>query len=607
MSKCFHSSASRGWRARLLVCSFSSWLGMAIIGCQAEVAPGPPGGSGAAANAGPGATGATDVGSTGVSGNATTDGSATGSGAGGSGAGGSGTTGSQVCTGEPGGLLAAKRVVRLTLDQVNKSIRELVGPEVADQLKSQYELENPETREFPAHLGEGHLVTDALWSKTDSMAQLAGQYVHDNFATVTGCAGGDFACASSYVTSFTSRAFRRPLDEREQSRIQQVVTEAQSIGATAEEAAEHGVYAALSAPQFLYRTELGTTLAAEELLGPYELASQLSYFITGGPPDEPLLADAAAQALNSQDALRQHAERLLATEAARENLQTLVLAYFGIPKVYSVVITAPGFNQGVANSMVRAGQLFLNNTLWGGAPVNDLLVSQTAWVNDQLAPLYGVAPPASVDADGFGPVALAADRAGILTNVGYLASSSRPDVPSVVARGVKIVDDILCLKREPFPEDIGDEIDRVSMMLEGQSERQKMEYRLNTVPCGGCHVQTDPYGMSLFSYDEIGQYRTLDPEGRQIDASVTLPPYLGSVTATSAAEVARIVAESNNFMACMAGNLMEDAIGEGTVFATDCAAQSVVNELVARGSATFPDLVREVAASRTLAFRRGGN
>jgi hypothetical protein len=51
---------------------------------------------------------------------------------------------------------------------------------------------------------------------------------------------------------------------------------------------------------------------------------------------------------------------------------------------------------------------------------------------------------------------------------------------------------------------------------------------------------------------------------------------------------------------------MEDAIGVGTVFTTDCAAKAVLNQLDARASYTFPDLVREVAVSQTMATRRGG-
>src|SRR5690606_34420457 len=205
------------------------------------------------------------------------------------------------CSGDPGGLLAPKRIVRLTLDQINYSIRDFVSPTLAAQLSTEYELNDPYLRQFPAHLGEGHLVSESLWSKTDGMAQAAGQYVHDNFTDVTSCTAGDIDCATTFVMSFAEKAARRPLSVEEQERMQQVVTEVRGFEATAEEVAEYGVYAALSSPQFQYRSELGTDPAAEEMLAPYELATMLSYFITGAPPDAALLNEAAAGNLSSPD------------------------------------------------------------------------------------------------------------------------------------------------------------------------------------------------------------------------------------------------------------------------------------------------------------------
>jgi hypothetical protein len=381
-----------------------------------------------------------------------------------------------------------------------------------------------------------------------------------------------------------------------------------TAGATAEEVAEHGVYAALSAPHFQYRAELGTNVAAEEILAPYELASMISYFITGGPPDDALLADASTGALATPDAIRVHADRLLVTPDARDNLQQLVLSYFGVPGVYNVVIQSPDFTGGVASSMVREAQLFFNNTIWAGGPATDLITSQTSWINSELAPIYGVTwPPASQqDADGFAQVTLPADRAGMLTNAGYLAATARPDIASVVGRGIRVVDQFLCIERAPFPENLAAAIEEFNLAQAGETERTKANVRMETAPCSGCHLQTDPYGLSLENYDVVGKYRTMDPEGRPIDATLTLPEAAGGAMIASSFEMGQSITTSGVFVACMAGNLMEDAIGEGTVLATDCSATSVLNSLQTAGSQTFSDIVREVTASRTMAFRRGG-
>ena len=84
-------------------------------------------------------------------------------------------------------------------------------------------------------------------------------------------------------------------------------------------AREAAVNAIFESPSFLYRTEFGAN-AQEGPLTPYELASQLSYFVTDGPPDEQLLAAAAGNMLSTPEQIGPHVDRMLSTPAARLNL-----------------------------------------------------------------------------------------------------------------------------------------------------------------------------------------------------------------------------------------------------------------------------------------------
>lgn len=509
-------------------------------------------------------------------------------------------------------LAAPKRMVRLTFNQLASSVRSLFGDDLADEVMETFEIGDLADRDFPplSSPREGSLFIDAVWQGSDAIAQRVGKYVFDNFASVTGCSDPPAAeCGKAYVTSLAERAFRRPLDARETARLLQVVDEALAAGGSVQEATQYGTYAVMQSPHYLYRTEFGTDVTREETLTPYELASQLAFFITDAPPDQELLDAAASGSLATPEALRAQADRLLVTPAARENLQAAVFAYFEVPSLFSVVIdpaVAPDFTDGLRSSMYRETELFINHHLWNGS-LNDLLLSRTTFVNRNLASLYGVAypPPGSTpDADGFAMTELDENRSGLLSNAGFLTARSRPDVPSVVGRGILVNATILCTEVPVFPEELAEAIEEVNASLEGATEREKADTRMTTPPCFTCHRSIDPYGLALDNFDVIGKYRTADPEGRPISAAVELPD---GVMTNTLPELANVVSLNGQFATCMAKHLIDYSLAEVSedLPADSCAVKAVMDRFSTTPQ-TFSDLIREIAASSTLSARLAG-
>ncbi len=576
-----------------------------LAACQAELAP--PGGM-TMTPSGSSSTGSGGSATTAAAG--TTDGTTPSSTSGGVGTTGFDSTPVENCTGST--LGAPKRMVRLTYNQLASSVKALFGDELTQQIKTTFEIGSLSDRDFPplSSPREGSLFIDSVWRSTDAIAKRVGQHVFDNFATVTGCTDPPSAeCAQTYLADLAERAFRRPLTEREWTRLLQVFTETQTATGTVQQATQFTTYAIMQSPHFVYRTEFGTNVYAEEVLAPYELASQLSYFLTDGPPDDELLLAAESGQLTTQEDLRLQADRLLATPAARENLQAAVFAYFEIPSLSDVVIdpgVAPDFTEGLRNSMYRETELFINHALWNG-PLGNLLTSRTTFVNENLANLYGIAyPPAgsAPDADGFAQVELDANRAGLLTNPGFLTARSRPDVPSVVGRGILVNATVLCAEVPVFPENLAEVVAEADAMFADSSEREKADYRMKTPPCSNCHTTIDPYGLALDNFDVIGKYRATDPQGRQIDASVTLPD--GTVT-TTVPDLANHVVVSGQFATCMAKHMIDYALAMVSVDipANSCAVKAVMDKFNTTPQ-TFSDLVREIAASATMAVRSPG-
>jgi hypothetical protein len=533
---------------------------------------------------------------------------------GGSGAG-SGGSGSMVgpadCDGNE--IAMPKRLIRLSFNQIASSLRPVFGDAFAADVLKVNQIPPTTQRTFPplGDTSEGPTYIDSKWQSSEAIAAKAADYVFANFATVTGCAAPATAeCGKAFLTKHAEGAYRRPLSDREKASLLQVYDEvtAPTAGGTVQHGVQAGVRAIYDAPEFLYRTEFGAD-ANTGPLTPYELASQLSYFLTDGPPDAALLAAAAGNELTTERDIAAQVDRLVALPATKANLQDTVFASFGIARVTAVVIDGlppEAFNGGVAASMFRESQLFIDNVLWGGGTVAELATSRKSFINAKLASVYGVAAPTTgLDADGFGPVDLPENRSGILTNAGFLTSRSRPDQQSVVGRGLSVNDAILCQQNPAFPDNLAAQIKDVVMAQSNLSERERATYRSMTAPCIGCHPSFDPYGLSLDNFDVIGRFRTVDAEGRPIDASVTLPPIAGSKQVMNAVEMGKALADSGAFSSCVGSKLITYALAETGVSGNSCAAKAVANKF-ASSDHSFSALVRAVALSKTLTQRSGG-
>jgi len=523
-----------------------------------------------------------------------------------------GTPGTE-CTGT--GLAAAKRVVRLSFNQIANSIGTMINAALGTTLAETFELVDAQHRAFPPLQSprEGNSLTDLSWSTVDQIAQAAGKYVLDNFATVTNCgATPTDMCAQTYLTNLAQKAYRRPLTADEQMRLTTLYTTGlKGQGATIQEAVQHGVYAILQTPQFLYRTEFGADVNVDGPLSQTELASMLSFFLTDNSPDQPLLEAAAQNKLSTPAEVGAQVDRILATDAAKTNLHGAMMSYFAYPGLETVVIQDTTFTGPVRLAMYREAEAFLKNALWN-APLSELLVGRKTYVNADLAKIYGITqfppPGAMLDANMFAQVDLPANRTGLLTQAGFLANRSRPNETSVVGRGLLIKNSFLCTETPGPPEGVQDAIEEISMQNPNASERELADIRASMALCNACHATFDAYGLAIDTYDMIGRFRDKDHEGRPYDTTVTLPEQVGGGMAKDILEVAQKIDASGGFAKCMGRNLMNYALADtsaGAAEISSCAVSQVAQSFAGTDK-TFSSLVKAVATSNAFANRSKG-
>ena len=335
--------------------------------------------------------------------------------------------------------------------------------------------------------------------------------------------------ATKQLHGFATRAFRRPLKPAEASRISAFFDEAcQREGVTPRQAALDTVKLILCSPAFL---SLGTLSGeSRNRLDPFELAERLSYACWGRPPDESLLAAAAAGDLSEPAVLRREAERLLQDDRSDEFVAAFLDGWLKLHKIGSLPPPRPVareyYAEDLPTSMKQEARFFFRHLLDQDGPVDALLHADFTFVDKKLAQLYGLPERETLRlADGFARVALKPDshRGGLLGMAAVLTASANGVETSPVTRGVWVSEAILGISPPPPPPNVP-AID--ANVAGAKTIRERLALHSQDASCAGCHRKIDPLGYGLERFDPIGRPRSRYPKdqgGKEIDASGELP------------------------------------------------------------------------------------
>jgi hypothetical protein len=496
----------------------------------------------------------------------------------------SGAGGSAAGTGTGGGTASASpyipaRVRRLSNAEYDASVQALLATSMAPSVTYAFP---PDARQGPAGApaGPAFTVNDAqrvdpvLADKLDTAAQALVTEARGNgkLAALSPCADPTSAgetCARAFVQSFGAKAYRRALIDDEIAGLVSGPTSVYHVGADGHSYAD-GIdlltRVLLQSAGFLYLTELGdpgVTSSPFTLTGD-EIATALAYLLTSGPPDEALLAKAAAGALATADGRESEARRLLATPAGHARLVRVVREWLGIEDVAhreKASSVYPDF-AGVAQSMETESRAFVDEVLnRSSGTVAELLTADWTIVDAPLAAVYGVAAAGTGQRTSLAGV----PRRGILTQGAFLSVFATNNGSHPVYRGVAIMRRIACLPVQD-PGALGIVVS-FPAADPSKTTRQRFESHAADPGCASCHTPIDSYGFAFENFDGMGKLRTTE-NGKAIDSSVTIA--VGSdIDGTYADGVAltRALAGSVSVKTCLARQLFRSAAGrsDGTV------------------------------------------
>jgi Protein of unknown function (DUF1592)/Protein of unknown function (DUF1588)/Protein of unknown function (DUF1595)/Protein of unknown function (DUF1585)/Protein of unknown function (DUF1587) len=513
--------------------------------------------------------------------------------------------------------LAPARVWRLTDEQYVNVARDVLGITLTGaDAEISTTANNSGTY---TNMSEGNVVNIGGAQNYQTAAQKVATQAVAKIATLVGSATPTAAQVEQFVTSKVSRLWRRPVVPDEVAALTKIYNDAQPDGVSR----QFGllVQAALQAPSFLYRTELGTNAATSMgsiKMTPHEIASALSFFFVETAPDDDLWSKAESAAINDPAVLALEVNRLLALPATRANLARKASYWLGVEVIPTDVTNKsptifPEFTETLKTSLYQATFAFVEDILWNGK-VSDLFTSQRIYANQEIGKVYGI-----TGATGNAVVPLTAatpERSyGILTQPGMLlANAHRPGVTDPIHRGLFVYNTLLCgLSIPPAPPDALD----IAATMSG-TERELVDQRAK-ISCGACHANFDPLGLTFERYDSIGRYNETKYVVRNpmtstlswatsptpIDTSAVLPLALGPDMAGPVSGVAELAAKLKANPArvsdCAAGYIAQYSLGYDPNAQNSCAIQAVKQAFAQSGS--FIDFFKALTTSPAFVAR----
>lgn len=327
------------------------------------------------------------------------------------------------------------------------------------------------------------------------------------FGTCAGLATIADSCAQTFISTFTPKAFRRPITAAESTALM-----AQYKTVSGVEGLKRTLIHILLSPAMAFHLEFGTTVSGNRVrLTDYEIASRLSYRLTGTLPDATLLAAASRGELQTLVNVKTQATRLINSNPhAKETLASFFRFYLQTDEAGDPFAPAAALDAiptaGLKAEMTTELEEFVNNVVWiKKGKFRDLLTSRDVF--PRSARMAKILETTMVT--GGTPVLTSEAHAGVMLRPLMFASSSprtkayhRSNVirRRILCQEFGAPDPVLVANREA---ELGD--------LSGVSNRERLTRLTNVPACLTCHTSLNPTGFVLEGYDQLGMRRSTEP------------------------------------------------------------------------------------------------
>lgn len=501
------------------------------------------------------------------------------------------------CKGEPS--VGAGPWRRLTATQYVNTVRDLVGVV-------------PETSGFLPDSRTGQFTTNAKLPVQEldvdgyaTVAEATAKKATENLQTLVGCntaTMGEDACAGQFIKDLGGRAYRRPLTAEEEAGFKAIYAlgKAESFATGIRMVVE----AALQSPNFLYMVEptVDSTKKLRSLTG-YEVATRLSYLITGSMPDAELFAAARSGKLNDAAGVKTAAERLMASPKFAAQVGNFHTELLGVDSVtQNQVVTKPSakfpnFDASLRAAMRDEPRRFVDYVMTkGSGSIEELLTASYVLPTGGLVGIYG---NPKLESDGRAVMA-DGSRSGVLTLASTQSVHPRLATPSAaVNRGYMVRTEFLCETIPPPPGNIDFTPPPNAAELSAQ---QLLREHQNNPTCKACHSLMDSIGFGFENYDLVGAYRTKDDRGVTLDSSGDVTGLDNGGVFSNPREMTQKLGASSKVRACMATQWFRYALAREPGDRDACTTQ-LFTEALSKGKGVLKDGLLALVVSDSFRFK----
>jgi hypothetical protein len=409
----------------------------------------------------------------------------------------------------------------------------------------------------------------------------------------------DKSCATQFIQHYGTLLFRRPITSQETKRFVDMARMASDGLGSFYSGLEFSLAGMLVEPDFLLRIERLQSSPKhrdEDRLDPYSQAERLSFFLTNSTPDRELLRAAGAGELDSQAGLARQVDRLMAspryTQAVRAFFEDM-LHFENFEDVAKDPIIYPAYNSIVArDAQEQTLRTITNHLVTKRGDYRELFTMQDTFVTRPLGTIYAM-PVATRNGWEQKAFASSSGRAGILTDVAFLALNSHPGRSSPTLRGRAIREIFMCQKVPDPPPDVNfAAVDLSASNPDQPTARHRLEAHRTQPICAGCHSLMDPLGLTLESFDGVGAFRSKE-NGAVIDLSGSLDGH----EFTGATGLGQALHDSPMTSYCVVEKLYRSAVGRNTADEEQRFVVTLSKSFDMNGH-RIPDVMREIATSR---------
>ncbi|HBW84424.1 MAG TPA: hypothetical protein DEF79_10345 [Gammaproteobacteria bacterium] len=495
----------------------------------------------------------------------------------------------------------------LTADQYTNSIAQVFGEDIASSVLPPI----PPMARTDGLLASGTafvgVTSDQVSQIQQAAASIAAQVVdQDHRDFLIPCApeakeAADSSCAALFIKESGRLLFRRPLSD---SRLVDLVRIADYAAEQTDDFYD-GLSLALEAmlisPDFIFivdRAEVAPDAPDQRRLDAFSLASRLSFLLWNAPPDEILLQEAEAGALHTQEGLTNAVDRMLGSA----RLEFGVRAFFDDlmafdefdslakdPVVYPMVTGTT-----LEHAREQTLRTIVDHLVDQESDYRDLFTTRKTFMSMQLAAVYDT--PAG---EGWSPFEFDEDgpRLGLLTHVSFLAANSHSVRSSPTLRGKALRETFLCQRVPDPPPDV--DFSSLEDAEDAATAKERLAVHNTNPSCAGCHLITDPMGLSLENFDGAGRFRETEN-----GASLDIAGELDGIFYDDIAGLAKATRNHPKLSACLINRLYAYGTGGPVSLRDDRDMLAGFEDRFVENEYKLPALLRDIALSHAFSHVR---